>query len=238
MKALVIYDITGKIWSVVYGEKEAPQGLLSMFVDVPDGATLNKIDVTDQENPKAVFDYPPETEIDMLQKDMVQTKADIVRIDEELANSACMTDGANRAMVMMAMAFTDEQALVVADLYPLWSDLPNGMVLTKQEEVVTGMEITKVRHENKLYKIIKTHQKQSDWAPGQATASLFTVIEENHEGTEEDPIPYSVNMIVYEGKYYTYDGVLYKCIRDSDIALQYTPNQLIDQYFIKIEREE
>lgn len=231
MRALVIYDATGRIWSIVYGEEEAPQGLLSMFVDIPGGVTLNRIDVTEPENPKAVFDYPPETEIDMLQKDVAQAKADIVRIDEKLANSACMTDGASGAMVMMAMAFTDEQALIAADLYPLWSNLPDGTTLTKQEEVVTGTEITKVRYGEKLYKVITTHKKQADWFPGQETASLFTVIDEEHDGTQEDPIPYSVNMIVYEGKYYTYNGVLYKCIRDSGIALQYTPDQLIDQYF-------
>ena len=49
MKALVIYDVTGKIWSIVYGEEEAPQGLTSMFVDISEGAVLTKIDVTDPE---------------------------------------------------------------------------------------------------------------------------------------------------------------------------------------------
>ena len=68
MKALVIYDTTGKIWSIIYGEQKAPQGLLSMFVDVPDGATLDKIDVTDSENPKPVFNYLPESDIGRLKK--------------------------------------------------------------------------------------------------------------------------------------------------------------------------
>ena len=43
MKALVIYDATGRIWSIVYGEEQAPQGLLSMFVDIPDGAALERL---------------------------------------------------------------------------------------------------------------------------------------------------------------------------------------------------
>lgn len=68
MKALVIYDSTGKIWSIVYGEENAPQGLLSMFVDIPEGAMLERIDVTDSENPKAVFSYLPESDIGKLQK--------------------------------------------------------------------------------------------------------------------------------------------------------------------------
>jgi hypothetical protein len=67
MKALVIYDATGRIWSIVYGEEQAPQGLLSMFVDIPDGASLEKIDVTNPDEPKAVFSYLPESDIGKLQ---------------------------------------------------------------------------------------------------------------------------------------------------------------------------
>lgn len=70
MKALVIYDTTGKIWSVTYGITETPQGLLCMFVDMPDGAMLEYIDVTDSKNPKPVFSYLPESDIGRLQKDM------------------------------------------------------------------------------------------------------------------------------------------------------------------------
>ena len=68
MKALVIYDTTGKIWSVTYGITETPQGLLCMFVDMPDGAMLEYIDVTDSKNPKPVFSYLPESDIGKLQK--------------------------------------------------------------------------------------------------------------------------------------------------------------------------
>ena len=32
MKALVIYDSTGRIWNIIYGEETVPQGLTSMFV--------------------------------------------------------------------------------------------------------------------------------------------------------------------------------------------------------------
>ena len=70
MKALVIYDVTGKIWSIVYGEEEAPQGLTSMFVDIPEGAVLTKIDVTDPKNPQPVFTYLPDSDIGRLQKEM------------------------------------------------------------------------------------------------------------------------------------------------------------------------
>ena len=45
MRALVIYDNTGRIWNIVYGQGEIPQGLTCMWVDIPDGAVLERIDV-------------------------------------------------------------------------------------------------------------------------------------------------------------------------------------------------
>ena len=68
MRALVIYDTIGRIWNIVYGQGEIPQGLTCMWVDIPDGAVLERIDVTDPENPKAVFSYLPESDIGRLQK--------------------------------------------------------------------------------------------------------------------------------------------------------------------------
>ena len=68
MRALVIYDLTGRIWSIIYGEEQLPQGLLSLFVDIPDGAQIEKIDVTDPCNPQPVFSYMPESDMGKLQK--------------------------------------------------------------------------------------------------------------------------------------------------------------------------
>lgn len=68
MKALVIYDDTGRIWSIIYGEETAPQGLQCMWVDIPDGATLERINVTDDTNPKPVFTHLPESDIGRLQQ--------------------------------------------------------------------------------------------------------------------------------------------------------------------------
>lgn len=67
MKALVIYDLSGKIWSITYGDYEAPLGLLYLIVDIPDGAVLDHIDVTDTVNPQPVFTYLPESDIGKLQ---------------------------------------------------------------------------------------------------------------------------------------------------------------------------
>lgn len=80
MKALVIYDSTGRIWNIVYGADTAPQGLTCMWVDIPDGAQLERIDVTNPYDPKPVFNYLPDSDIGKLQKQMeyVKTRLDKV----------------------------------------------------------------------------------------------------------------------------------------------------------------
>lgn len=77
MRALVIYDSTGRIWNIIYGEETVPQGLTAMFVDIPDGAVLNHIDVTNPANPQPVFDYLPESDIGRLQKQVAELEAQL-----------------------------------------------------------------------------------------------------------------------------------------------------------------
>ncbi|MDR2025425.1 MAG: hypothetical protein LBQ71_19770 [Hungatella sp.] len=70
MKALVIYDLTGRIWNIIYGEDSAPQGLTCMWVDIPEGAQIQRIDLTNPDEPKAIFAYLPESDIGILQKEV------------------------------------------------------------------------------------------------------------------------------------------------------------------------
>lgn len=139
---------------------------------------------------------------------------------------------AMEAVSYAAVTFTNEQAVRVKELYPKWSELKDGTILTKTSEATNTSDITRVvGDDGLLYEVISTHQKQIGWEPGQSAASLFSVIDEIHAGAMEDPIPAYANMVYENGKYYTYNGILYKCIRNSEIALQYTPDQLVGQYF-------
>jgi hypothetical protein len=105
MKALVIYDATGRIWSIVYGEEQAPQGLLSMFVDIPDGAALEKIDVTNPDEPKAVFSYLPESDIGKLQIRVTElenqlTEAQLALTEQYEANLALEDEVTNTQLAL------------------------------------------------------------------------------------------------------------------------------------------
>lgn len=99
MKALVIYDSTGHIWNIVYGADTAPQGLTCMWVDIPDGAQLERIDVTNPDDPHPVFDYLPDSDIGKLQKEIDQLK---VR-STELENRSSELEASNEELTL-AMA--------------------------------------------------------------------------------------------------------------------------------------
>lgn len=122
------------------------------------------------------------------------------------------------AIKAMRETAEDQTAARAVELYPSWA-----VGLT----VAVG---DRLQHGGKLYKVIQAHTTQADWTPDVAV-SLFEVIDVEHSGTAEDPIPWAVNMECFSGKYYTWEGVLYLCIRDSGIALAYTPDQLLGNYF-------
>ena len=68
--ALVIYDVTGRVLAIYFGETEVPQGIPYMFVDIPEGESVVSIDLSDPKNPKAVFSG--------------ENKTDLTKIKEEL----------------------------------------------------------------------------------------------------------------------------------------------------------
>lgn len=81
-----------------------------------------------------------------------------------------------------------------------------------------------------LWECIKDHKTQENWKPSLATASLWKVVVEDHEGTEDGPIPYTPPMELFNGKFYTQDGVKYKCTRDSGTPLSHDLKDLVGIY--------
>ena len=106
---------------------------------------------------------------------------------------------------------TNNEALSVKGLYPRWED-----------KIGTTIEVGFITlYGGNLWKARQTHTALEVYPPSLNTASLYEVIVEEHEGTMEDPIPYTPPMEIFEGKYYTQFDVLYVCTRDSGIALSH-----------------
>lgn len=123
-------------------------------------------------------------------------------------------------------SLSDADALEIKTVYPTWKECVDlGQIDTNGE---TGYKFT---YGDDLYSCVNANPTfQADWIPGIETAALYTRIDETHAGTYEDPIPYEGNMILEAGKYYSQDGVIYLCTRDSGIALTHALKDLVGHY--------
>lgn len=105
------------------------------------------------------------------------------------------------------LSVDDNTALRMLEFYPEW----NGLIGQTVDKA--GFRFT---YGGKLYKTIPAnHTFQAGWVPGVGTESIYTRIDETHDGTQYDPIPYDGNMELTEGLYYTQGGVTYLCIRST-----------------------
>ena len=111
----------------------------------------------------------------------------------------------------------DNTALRMVAFYPEWAE---------------NTEYTaeyKVQRNGKLWRCRQAHTSQTGWEPENA-ASLWTEICESHAGTLDDPIPYSGNMALESGKYYSQDNKVYRCIRDTGNPVYNALSELVGLY--------
>lgn len=126
----------------------------------------------------------------------------------------------------MTVTASDQTAAKAVELYPTWAE---GLTVVIGDRLQFG---------GKLYKVIQSHTTQQGWTPD-TTAALWTVIDVEHSGTLEDPIPASSGMEYTKGLYYVEDGVIYLMNRQGmndgeTIVLHYLPSQLVGQYFVEV----
>ena len=148
MKTLIIYDNTGFIWNITYGQYILPEGLRASILDVPEGAQIEKIDVSG-EMPQVIFSALPENEINMM-------KAEMSNLRQE---NATLTT----ALSFMADTFSDEQALTLPNLYPWWME---------ETHYTIGK---RVRFSENLYRVLADHTSKGDQTPDLAE-DLYQVV--------------------------------------------------------------
>ena len=121
----------------------------------------------------------------------------------------------------------DQTALRMRRYYPTFAELVGQTVKQGTKFRADDSDISD------LYKTIQPELTiQAHYPPGEGTESLYTRIDEIHDGTQYDPIPYNGNMVIEKGKYYSQDGVIYLCTRDTGIAVY---NKLADLVGIYVE---
>ena len=133
-----------------------------------------------------------------------------------------------------AVSLSDGEAAKSPELITRWADHIGETVAPgdrRSDEDKSGvLRVYKVREG-------QGHTTQADWPPHK-TPALWTIIDLEHAGTQDDPIPAARGMEYEYGKYYldSEDGKTYLCERTGEaaggkITLQYLPHELVGNYF-------
>lgn len=124
-----------------------------------------------------------------------------------------------------AVSLSDGEAASVPELITAWA------------YPVDYAEGDRRSYGGKVYKCRQAHTSQADYTPDK-TPNLWSVIDAEHAGTQDDPIPAARGMEYEYGKYYLdgEDGKVYLCERTGEqaggkITLQYLPHELVGNYF-------
>lgn len=128
------------------------------------------------------------------------------------------------------LGLTDEQALEVKEMFPMWDEFVN-------KTITTG---TRFQYDGKLWEVLQDHTVLSHYQPSINTASLYMEVvndvDSNNEetGTITNPIDYNGNMVLENGKYYSQDGIVYLCNRDSGNPVYHALKDLVGIYVVQI----
>ena len=134
-------------------------------------------------------------------------------------------DEISRLLIMQqinTLQVDDSTALRMKSYYPEWKDLIGETV---------EQSGYKFQHNGDLYKTVSPqHTFAAQWVPGTGTESIYVRIDEDHDGSEFDPIPYNGNMELLEGLYYSEGGVLYRCTRSTGQPIYNALAELVGLY--------
>ena len=127
-----------------------------------------------------------------------------------------------RPIIEQAMQSIDgNDALTARSMYPTFESIIG-------KTVKHGFKFT---HGGKLWKTEQPEMTiQEHYVPGMGTESLYSEVCETHAGTLEDPIPYNGNMALESGKYYSQDGKVYRCTRDTGNPVYNALSELVGLY--------
>lgn len=117
-------------------------------------------------------------------------------------------------------ALDDKAALEVMECFPTWESLIGKPVKAGE----------RIWDNGNLWKVVQDHTVSAEWRPSLDAASLYVKVQYNDDqGTKDNPIPFSLNMELVEGKYYSEDGVTYLCTR-ALAASYWHLSDLVGQY--------
>ena len=136
---------------------------------------------------------------------------------------------------MNSLNLSAVDALKVVDWYPEFlvdEGFQEGDTVTKGK---------KFKFNGKLYAVRQDHKILAHYYPSKDTAALYEEVTEDYNeageeiGTINNPIEYSGNMKLENGKHYTQDDVVYLCNRDTGNPVYHDLKDLVGLYVEVVE---
>lgn len=118
----------------------------------------------------------------------------------------------------------DNTALRMKSYYPMFEDIVG-------QEVKKGFRF---RHGEYLWATVKAMTIEAHYPPSDGMESLYTKVNETHDGTIYDAIPYDGNMVLENGKYYTQNDTTYLCNRDTVNPVYHALVDLVGLYVVLV----
>ena len=115
-----------------------------------------------------------------------------------------------------ALDLSNNDTIKYKDYLPDWNDYV-GKSLPKD---------FKFKYNNQPYKTIQAVNIVLSNQTPDIVYALYTIINEEHEGTLDDPIPYVQQMSIEKGKYYSQYDIIYLAIQDMPTGMPYDLSQI------------
>lgn len=188
----------------------------SFFTDIiymPDSATTDEYFEIDENEVQNIQDSKADIQIESL-SDLEEITSNI----EEITSNIEEIDKAKEAIKysINSLDLSNNDTIKFKDYLPNWTDyinksMPKDFKFQYNDQPYQTIQYINVVLENQTPDIVY---------------SLYAIINEEHEGTLEDPIPYVQQMAIEKGKYYIQYDVVYIAIQNMPTGMPYDLNQI------------
>lgn len=181
----------------------------SFFTDIiyaPDSAVTDEYFEIDENDVQNIQDSKANIELNSIE-DLEQITSNIEEIDK--AKEAIKYS-------INSLDLSNNDAIKFKDYLPDWNDYV-GKSLPKD---------FKFKYNNQPYKTIQAVNIVLSNQTPDIVYALYTIINEEHEGTLGDPIPYVQQMAIEKGKYYIQYDVVYIAIQNMPTGMPYDLSQI------------
>lgn len=168
-------------------------------------------------------------EITRKEKEMMQAEAAFIDVENMNVDSLERVEGLLGKIQerINDIPLSANESLQKISFFPQWDSLIGHTLPVGFRLQYAGM----------LYEVIQEHTVQEDWKPTARISSLYKVVQEEHEGTKEDPIPWVQGMELFNGKFYSDKGVIYICLRESGMSMSYDLANLVAAGYVSLSTE-